>query len=165
MVGSTVRFHGTQALRSRIEAHRQPVAGHGRTPEVIRAVGDRRRQHDAGGSRRERELDPLGRVDAAGHLERYADARRDGSQCLEVGRRTRPRAVEVDEMDDPCALGHEPFRDPVGAVGRRADPGPAWAIHDPRSAALEVDSRMTHTRSGPGREGGDGSRSGASRCA
>ena len=31
--------------------------------------------------------------------------------------------VEVDEVDEPRAHGHEPLGDPVRAIGRRADPG------------------------------------------
>ena len=123
---ATARRHGNAASRSGrgIEADRQPVAGDGQAgAQVVGPVGDRGRQHDPGRAGGEGEPDRLGRVDAAGDLERDGDPRRDRADRVEVGRRAGARALEVDEVDEPCAQRHEPLGDPVGPVGRRADAG------------------------------------------
>ena len=60
-----------QSLRSGIQPDREPVAGDREArSQVVGPVGDRRRQDDARGAGRERELDALGRVDAARELQR-----------------------------------------------------------------------------------------------
>ena len=112
-----------QPLRPRIEPDGEPVAGDREArPQVVGPVGDGRGQHDPRRPGGERELDPLRRIDAAGDLERDGDPRRDRPDRVEIGRRPGPRAVEVDEVDQPRAEGHEPLGDPVRPVGRRADP-------------------------------------------
>ena len=132
-----------QPLRPGIEADGQPVAGDGEAgAQVVGPVGDRGRQDDPGRSGRERELDRLGRVDPAGDLERDGDPCRDRADRVQVGRRPGARALEIDELDESCAEGHEPLGDPVGPIGRRADAGSgARPEHDARTARLHVDRR------------------------
>ena len=62
---------GSSPTASQSPGDRQALA------QVVRTVGDRRRQHDTGRAGREREADAIGGVHAAGQLERDPDARRD----------------------------------------------------------------------------------------
>src|SRR5207302_1126948 len=56
--------------------------------------------------------------------------------------RSRARAVEVEGVDHRRSEPDEMLRDPVGAIGRRADArGHARPEHDPRAAAGDVDGR------------------------
>ena len=139
----SVPVEGRQPLGAWIEPDGQPVARHRQArAQVVRPIGDRRGQDDPGRTGREGQLDPLGRVDAAGDLERDGDAGRDRPDRLEVGRRPGPGAIEVHEVDEPGAHRHEPLRDPVRSVGRRADPRPgARPVDDPGAPRLEIDRR------------------------
>ena len=159
--GPTPR-EGGQPLGPRIEADRQPVAGDGEArPEVVRPVGDRGREDDPRRAGGEGEPDRLGRIHAAGDLERDGDPGGDRADGLEVRRRAGAGAVEVDEVDEPRAQRHEPLGDPVRAVGRGADAGRgARPVDDPRAAALEVDGRddlHDPVRPSAGRAAGGGS--------
>ena len=108
-----------QPLGPRIEPDRQPVAGD-------REAGAQR------SGRRRRDIARTTRVAPAAKASRISSApssppaswsgtaTRDGDRAdrLEVRRRARARAVEVDEVDDPGALLHEPLGDPLGSIGR-----------------------------------------------
>jgi hypothetical protein len=124
-----------------VEADGQPVARDREAgPQLVRTVGDRRRQHDPGRTRRKGQSDPIRRVHATGELERDADAGCDRADRVEVGRRAGPGPVEVDQVDGPGAQLDEQLGDPFRAVGRDADAGSgAGPVHDPRATAFEVD--------------------------
>ena len=130
-----------QTLRPRIEPDREPVTGDRQArAQVVRPVGDGRRQDHARRPGGECEPDRIVQFDPAGELERDRDPGRDRADRLEIGRRPGPRAVEVDEVDQPRAHGHEPLGDAIGPVGRRADPGAcAGPVDEPRAAGLQVD--------------------------
>ena len=113
-----------QPLRPRVEPDRQPVAGDREAAaQVVGPVGDGRREDDAGRAGGEREPDRVGRVDAAGELERDRDPGGDRADRLEVGRApARAPSKSTRWMSGaPCATNR--LGDPVRAVGGRADAG------------------------------------------
>ena len=123
--GGAAPGEGGQPLRSRIEPDRQPVAGHAEArPQVVGVVGDRRGQHDPRRAGSEGQPDRVGRIDAAGDLERDGDASRDRADGLEVAGRAAPRAVEVDEVDRAGARAPRTARRsaPAGRSARRCPP-------------------------------------------
>ena len=96
------------------------------------------------------------RIDAAGELERRRHPRRDRAERLGVRRRPGPGAVEVDDVDERGAEGHEVLGDPLRPIrggaraGRHAGPE-----HDARAALLEVDRRDDLHALGRGRRVAD----------
>ena len=149
-----------EAIRPRVEADREPVAGDREAAgERVGPLDDRDREHDPRGPRGEREPHVVGLLEAARDLERDRDPRRDRADGLEVGRRCPLGAVEVDEVEDPRALGDELLGDAIGPVGRRADAGRrARPVHDPRAPCLDVDRRDdVHPSSPRPAAGGGGS--------
>ena len=74
----------------------------------------------------EREPHVVGLLEPARDLERHRDPRRDGAHGLEVRRPRLLRPVEVDEVEDPGALGDELLGDHAPA-GRSGVPVPAAA--------------------------------------
>jgi hypothetical protein len=87
-----------EALRPRIEAHREPVTGDGEAlVQDLRALGDGDGQDDARGTRREGEAHVVGLLEATGDWSGTA-ARRDRSG--DPGRWRAARSVEVDEVED-----------------------------------------------------------------
>ena len=123
-VGGPARRQGKAASRSgrgsSPTASQSPAtARHVR--EARRVVDDRHRGHDPGRAGREGQADRVGGVDAAGDLERDGDPRRDRADRLEVRRPAAPRAVEVDEVDEPGAARDELLGDPLRPIGRRTD--------------------------------------------
>ena len=105
--------------------------------------------HDPCRACRERDLDLVGAVDAAGHLEGRRHGARDRRDDLEVHRPALVRPIEVDEMDDRRALLHERAGDRIRPVG--GNPRPARGTGPPdeaRPAAPDVEARddLGHTR-------------------
>src|SRR4051794_12234458 len=93
---------GRESLGSRVEPDGQPGAGDLEgvaKPGVV--VGERHRGDDAGRAGGKGEPDAVRGVHAARELKRHGDSRGDRADRLEVLRSTRPRAVEVDEVDEP----------------------------------------------------------------
>src|SRR5205823_14587095 len=124
-----------------IEPDRQPVAGdRDAFADQLRLIDDAHREDDARGPGREGEADLIGALEAAGYLDRDRDTAGDAADRLEIDRRARPGALEVDEMDHARTLRRESLGDDLRPVRRRPDsgcgPGPR---HDPRAALLEVD--------------------------
>ena len=115
---------GRQPLRARIEPDRQPVAGDRQAgAEVVGPIGDRRGQHDPGRAGREGEPDRVGRV----HARRRPgagprSARRSRRPSSRLAGRPGPRAVEVDEVDEPRARAPRTARrsGPGGRSARRS---------------------------------------------
>ena len=116
---------------------------------------------DPGRAGREGEPDRLGRIDAARDLERDGDPGRDGPDRVQVRRRPGPRALEVDQLDEPGALGDEPLGDAVRPVGRGADarplrPGQNTTRERPASTSIDGMTCTVPVRPRPS-AGGDGS--------
>jgi hypothetical protein len=138
------RRHGNALIRSGADrGDREPVARDGEAPgQRVRSLDDGDGQHDARGAGRERQANVIGRLQAAGELQRHGHLRRDRADGLEVHGRGPLRTVEVDEVQDPGALGDELLGDPVGAVGRCPGPGRgAGPVDDPGAPRLDVDRR------------------------
>ena len=159
---------GGQPLRPRVEPDREPVAGDREAgAQVVRAVGDDRREDDPGRAGREGQADRVGRIHAARDLERDGDPGRD--------RRRRRRGSPGRPARAPSKSTRWTSRAPIatnrsairsGPVGRRADAGPgAGPVDDPRPTAIEVDGRDDqHEPVSPRRSSGaDGTRPAASR--
>jgi len=123
---------GGDPLRPWVEADREPIARDvDAGAQDVRAL-DHGDGHDRPrGAGREREPDVVRLLEPARHLERHRDPSRDRADDLEVRGRLPLGPVEVDEVDDPRPLRDELLRDPVRAIGRRADPGRrAGPVHD-----------------------------------
>ena len=142
-----------EPLRPRIEPDRQPRAGDLEPlGERRRVVGDRHRRHDPRRAGREGEPDPVG---ACRRRPRPGSGSRSATAIDPTASRLPgppgPRAVEVDEMDQPRAAVDEALGDPLRAIGRGADAGRrARPEDDPGAAAIEVDrGDDLHVRCGP----------------
>ena len=144
---ATDRFHGNAASRS----------GRGSRPDRQPVAGDREARRRAAPARRRRDMARTTRVAPAAKASRIASApssppatwigtatrRGDRPTASRLRRRAGPRAVEVDEVDDPGALRRRTARRSARA-DRSGAPTPADGArpgHDPRAAALEVDGR------------------------
>src|SRR6185369_6809851 len=130
---------------------RQPVTRSDQAgPEDLEVVGHGQAGHDPRRPGRERELDSLGRVDAAGELERRRHAGGDRAERVRVHGRSAPRALEVDDVDQRGAELDEVLGDALGTVRRRADPGRhPGPEHDPGAALLDIDRRDDLHRAQP----------------
>ncbi len=132
-----------EPVRTGVEADREPVAGDREAAgQRLRPLDDRDREDDPRRAGGERQAHVVGLLEATRDLERHRDPRRDRADGLEVGGRRALGPVEVDEVQDPGALGDELLGDPVGTVGGHADAGGgAGPVHDPRPSGLDVDRR------------------------
>ena len=133
-----------EPLRPRVEPDRQPVAGD------LEAVGagaaGRRRSPSPGTTRvapgREREPDRVGRLEAAGELDRDRDARRDRADGLEVRRACRAARRRSRRGGSAARRARRTARrsgraGPSGAPTPAATPGQNTTRERPRSRSID----------------------------
>ena len=126
-------------------------AGRGRPPasrrrprgsrEQVAVVDDAHREDDARRAGGEREPDLVGALEAAGDLDRHRDPRRDAPTASRLPGAPGPRAVEVDEVDDPRArpTNRSAIRSgrSVGAPTPADAPGQNTIRERPRSRSID----------------------------